>query len=73
LKAYVPRRAAALPRPLDSAKRALNNSFRGGRQALRNSNDGQPNNGMHPTANSVALIRETPAIQRFVAAGDAER
>jgi hypothetical protein len=31
------------------------------------------NNGMHPTANSVAFMRETPAIQRFVAAGDAGR
>ena len=25
---------------------------------------------MQPTANSVAFIRETPAIQRFVAAAD---
>ena len=31
------------------------------------------NNGMHPTANSVALMRETPAHQRYAAAGDAER
>jgi len=28
---------------------------------------------MHPTANSVAFMRETPAIQRFGAAGDAGR
>jgi len=32
-----------------------------------------PNNGMHPTANSVAFMREVPAIQRFAAAGDAGR
>ena len=31
------------------------------------------NNGMHPTANSAAFMRETPAHQRFVAAGDAGR
>jgi hypothetical protein len=37
------------------------------------SSGGRANNGMHPTANSVAFIRETPAIQRFVAAGDAGR
>ena len=35
--------------------------------------DGAPNNGMHPTANSVAFMRETPTNQRFVAAGDAGR
>ena len=34
---------------------------------------GAPNNGMHPTANSAAFMRETPANQRFVAAGDAGR
>jgi hypothetical protein len=28
---------------------------------------------MHPTANSVAFMRETPANQRLVAAGDAGR
>jgi hypothetical protein len=28
---------------------------------------------MHPTANRVNVIRETPAIQRLVAAGDAGR
>ena len=28
---------------------------------------------MHPTANSAAFIRETPANQRFVVAGDAGR
>jgi len=33
----------------------------------------QSNNGMHPTANSVAFMRETPANQRFVAARDAGR
>jgi hypothetical protein len=32
-----------------------------------------PNNGMHPTANSAAFMRETPAIQSLVAAGDAGR
>jgi hypothetical protein len=32
-----------------------------------------PNKGMHPTANSVAFMRETPAIQSMCAAGDAER
>jgi hypothetical protein len=32
-----------------------------------------PNNGMHPTANSVAFMRETPASQPLVAAGDARR
>ena len=32
-----------------------------------------PNNVMHPTANSSALMRETPAIHRFAAAGDAGR
>jgi hypothetical protein len=32
-----------------------------------------PNNGMHPTANSMALMRETPFLSRFVAAGDAGR
>jgi hypothetical protein len=31
------------------------------------------NNGMHPTANSVTFMRETRAIHRFVAAGDAGR
>ncbi len=25
---------------------------------------GAPNNGMHPTANSAALIRETPCLMR---------
>jgi len=34
---------------------------------------GQPNNGMHPTANSAALIRETMLLSGFVAAGDAGR
>jgi hypothetical protein len=33
----------------------------------------QSNNGMHLTAKSAAFIRKTPAIQRFVAAGDAWR
>jgi hypothetical protein len=32
-----------------------------------------PNNGMHPTAKGVAFMRETPANQRLVAAGDAGR
>ena len=32
-----------------------------------------PNNGMHPTANSVAFIRETMLFSRPVAAGDAGR
>jgi hypothetical protein len=32
-----------------------------------------PNNGMHPTANSAALIRETPCLMRYVRAGVAER
>jgi hypothetical protein len=32
-----------------------------------------PNNGMHPTANSVDVMRETPASYRFAAAGDAGR
>jgi len=36
-------------------------------------NNAAPNNGMHPTANSLAFMRETPAIQRLVAAGDAGR
>ena len=31
------------------------------------------NNGMHPTANSVAFIRKTLFLSRLVAAGDAER
>jgi len=31
------------------------------------------NNGMHPTANSGAFMRETRRYLRFVAAGDAER
>lgn len=35
--------------------------------------DAAPNSGMHPTANSVDLMRETPANQTFVAAGDAGR
>jgi hypothetical protein len=32
-----------------------------------------PDNGMRSTANSVAFMRETPAIQSFVTAGDAGR
>jgi hypothetical protein len=28
-----------------------------------------PNNGMHPTANSVAFIRETPWLIRYVRGG----
>jgi hypothetical protein len=28
-----------------------------------------PNNGMHPTANSAALIRETPCLMRCVRGG----
>jgi hypothetical protein len=32
-----------------------------------------PNNGMHPTANSAALMRKTILSSRFVAAGDAGR
>jgi len=31
------------------------------------------NNAMQPTANSVALMRETPANQSLVAAADGER
>jgi len=31
------------------------------------------NNGMHPTANSDTFMRETPAIPRLAAAGDAWR
>ena len=34
LKAHVRRHAAALPHPLDKARRALNNSFRGCRRVL---------------------------------------
>jgi hypothetical protein len=33
----------------------------------------QSNNGMHPTANSVAFMREALLLSRFVAAGDAWR
>jgi hypothetical protein len=40
---------------------------------LRDFNRGQPNNGMHPTAKSVAFMRETWPLLRFVAAGDAGR
>ena len=29
----------------------------------------QPNNGMHPTANSVNLIRETPYLFRWMRGG----
>jgi hypothetical protein len=35
--------------------------------------DGSPNNGMHPTANSAAFIRETCPYSRLAAAGDAGR
>jgi hypothetical protein len=34
---------------------------------------GQPNNSMHPTASSVAFMRETRAGQRLGARGDAGR
>ena len=33
----------------------------------------QPNNGMHPTANIVAFMREASAIPSLFAAGDAGR
>ena len=32
-----------------------------------------PNNGMHPTANSAALMREIMLYSRLAAAGDAGR
>ena len=37
------------------------------------SGEAPSNNGMHPTANSAAFMRETPANQSLVAAGDAGR
>jgi len=63
----------ALPLPLDMARRALNNSLRGGRQALGNSNRGQPNNGMHLTGESGNVIRKVGCLYRFFPAGDAGR
>ena len=59
LKAHVPRRAAALARSLDIARRALNNSLRGERRRLNGFNHGQPNNGLHATGLSAAFIRKT--------------
>jgi hypothetical protein len=59
LKAHSSCCAAALPRILDITRRALNNSFQDGQRTLCNFNQGQPNNGMHPTANSAAFIRKT--------------
>ena len=41
--------------------------------SARRSKELQHNNGMHPTAKSVAFMRKTLAIHRFVAAGDAWR
>lgn len=35
----------------------------------KHENHGEPNNGMHPTANSVALIRKTPCSIRCVRGG----
>jgi hypothetical protein len=51
----------------DTARQKNRGVRGGGKNAL------QHNNGMHPTANSVALIRKTPCLFRFVAAGDAWR
>jgi len=59
LKTHVSRRAAALQSILDIAKRALNNSRRGGWRGLNGSAHGQPNNGLHATGLSAAFIRKT--------------
>jgi len=53
----VVRCAAALPLILNLARRVLNHSLRGGWRALIGFKHGQPNIGMHPTADSAALIR----------------
>jgi hypothetical protein len=73
LTAHVPRHAAALPLILDIARRALNNSFRGGWRILNNFKHGQPNNGMHPTGHSGNVIRKVGCLYTFFPAGDAGR
>jgi hypothetical protein len=55
-------RAAALPHILDAARQKLNNSIRGSQRTLIDFNQGQPNNGMHPTANSAAFIENLRVV-----------
>jgi hypothetical protein len=69
----VVRCAAALPLILDIARRALNNSLRGGWRALIGFKHGQPNIGMHPTGESGNVIRKVGGLYRFFPAGDAGR
>ena len=60
--------AAALPPTLDTARRALNNPFRGGRPALRRFNHGQPNKSLEMTGMSVNVIRRVGGfLQSFPA------
>jgi len=73
LKAHVARHAAALPLVLDIARRTLNNSLRGEWRTLNNFNRGQPNIGMHPTGNSVNVIRKVGCLSQSFPAGDAGR
>lgn len=60
LNVYVLHRAAALPHTLDIARRGLNNPIEVSGERCAISSNGQPNKGMHPTANSVVLMCETP-------------
>ena len=73
LKTHVSRRAAALQSILDIAKRALNNSRRGGWRGLNGSAHGQPNKGLHATGLSAAFIRKIGGLLHCLPARESGR
>jgi hypothetical protein len=64
---------AALPLPLDTARRVLNNSPQGGQRVLRRFNHGQPNKSLEMTGWSVNVIRKIGSRLQFLPASQFQR